>query len=99
MSVLGILCNQDAEMSRQYFLLVRLIHNALVGGRISKMFDLGGIDMLDYRIPADLLYNAGNSVVTNSEVWMRARGLETIATTTKTLVERERIDHRGDLCA
>ncbi|MCE2509122.1 MAG: phosphate uptake regulator PhoU [Nitrosopumilaceae archaeon] len=61
-SALGTLRNRDAEVNRQYFLLVRLIRSALVDGRISHAFDLEGVDVLDYRVAANLLENAGDSI-------------------------------------
>ena len=63
LSALGTLRNRDAEVNRQYFLLVRLIRSALVDGRISHAFDLEGVDVLDYRVAANLLENAGDSIV------------------------------------
>ena len=54
--------NRDVEVNRQYFLLVRLIRSALVNRRLVNMFNLENIDVLDYRIAANLLENAGDSV-------------------------------------
>ena len=74
LSALGTLRNRDAEVNRQYFLLVRLIRSALVDGRISHAFDLEGVDVLDYRVAANLLENAGDSIVSLGAA-MRDSGL------------------------
>ena len=105
LGVLGTLRNRDAEVNRQYFLLVRLIRSALVDGRISQAFDLEGVDVLDYRVAANLLENAGDSIVALGAAiggldlpaerlrgaCGAARGLEKAATTAvRALVERDR---------
>ena len=55
--------NRDVEVNRQYFLLVRLIRSTLVDRRLANVFNLENIDVLDYRIAANLLENAGDSIV------------------------------------
>lgn len=55
--------NRDVEVNRQYFLLVRLIRSTLVDKRLATTFNLENIDILDYRVAANLLENAGDSVV------------------------------------
>lgn len=55
--------NRDIEVNRQYFLLVRLIRSSLADRRLAGAFNLGNIDILDYRVAANLLENAGDSVV------------------------------------
>lgn len=55
--------NRDIEVNRQYFLLVRLIRSTLADRRLAGAFNLGSIDILDYRVAANLLENAGDSVV------------------------------------
>ncbi len=59
--------NRDVEVNRQYFLLVRLIRSALVNRRLASAFNLENIDVLDYRVAANLLENAGDSVVELSD--------------------------------
>lgn len=73
-SALDTLQNRDAEVNRQYFLLVRLMRSALVDGRISNTFDLEGVDILDYRVAANLLENAGDSIA-DTAVLVRDSGL------------------------
>ena len=105
LSALGTLRNRDAEVNRQYFLLVRLIRSALVDGRISRAFDLEGVDVLDYRIAANVLENAGDSIVALGTAMVQseiptgqlrearvvARGVEEFAVlAVKALVERDR---------
>ena len=62
-SNLQTLSNRDVEVNRQYFLLVRLIRSALVDQRLANVFNLENIDVLDYRVAANLLENAGDSIV------------------------------------
>ena len=54
---------RDVEVNRQYFLLVRLIRSILVDKRLANAFNLENIDVLDYRVAANLLENAGDSIV------------------------------------
>lgn len=60
---LKTLSNRDVEVNRQYFLLVRLIRSTLVDIRLSSIFNLENIDVLDYRIAANILENAGDTIV------------------------------------
>ena len=62
-SNLQTLSNRDVEVNRQYFLLVRLIRSTLVNRRLSSVFNLENIDILDYRVAANILENAGDSIV------------------------------------
>lgn len=62
-SNLQTLSNRDVEVNRQYFLLVRLIRSTLVDKRLSNAFNLENIDVLDYRVAANILENAGDSIV------------------------------------
>ncbi|MDH3191994.1 MAG: phosphate uptake regulator PhoU [Nitrosopumilus sp.] len=62
-SNLQTLSNRDVEVNRQYFLLVRLIRSALVDRRLANVFNLENIDVLDYRVAANLLENAGDTIV------------------------------------
>jgi phosphate uptake regulator len=62
-SNLQTLSNRDVEVNRQYFLLVRLIRSTLVDKRLANAFNLENIDIIDYRVAANLLENAGDSIV------------------------------------
>jgi len=62
-SNLQTLSKRDVEVNRQYFLLVRLIRSALVDKKLANAFNLENIDVLDYRVAANLLENAGDSIV------------------------------------
>ena len=61
-SNLQTLSKRDVEVNRQYFLLVRLIRSTLVDKRLANVFNLENIDILDYRIAANLLENAGDTI-------------------------------------
>ncbi len=62
-SNLQTLSNRDIEVNRQYFLLVRLIRSTMVDRRLANAFNLENIDVLDYRLAANLLETAGDTVV------------------------------------
>jgi len=62
-SNLQSLSKRDVEVNRQYFLLVRLIRSTLVDKRLANVFNLENIDVLDYRVAANVLENAGDSIV------------------------------------
>ena len=62
-SNLQTLSKRDVEVNRQYFLLVRLIRSTLVDKRLANAFNLENIDVLDYRVAANVLENAGDSIV------------------------------------
>lgn len=62
-SNLQTLAKRDVEVNRQYFLLVRLIRSTLVDKKLANTFNLENIDVLDYRIAANLLENAGDTIV------------------------------------
>jgi phosphate uptake regulator len=66
-SNLQTLSNRDVEVNRQYFLLVRLIRSTLVDKRLANVFNLENIDVLDYRVAANLLENAGDTIVELSD--------------------------------
>ncbi|WP_428325199.1 PhoU domain-containing protein [Nitrosopumilus sp.] len=66
-SNLQTLSKRDVEVNRQYFLLVRLIRSTLVDKRLANAFNLENIDVLDYRVAANLLENAGDSIVELSD--------------------------------
>jgi phosphate uptake regulator len=57
------LSNRDVEVNRQYFLLVRLIRSTMIDVRLAGAFSLENIDVLDYRVAANLLENAGDTIV------------------------------------
>ena len=57
------LSNRDIEVNRQYFLLVRLIRSTMIDVRLAGAFSLENIDILDYRVAANLLENAGDTIV------------------------------------
>lgn len=62
-SNLQTLSKRDVEVNRQYFLLVRLIRSTLIDKRLANAFNLENIDILDYRVAANLLENAGDAIV------------------------------------
>ena len=62
-SNLQTLSKRDVEVNRQYFLLVRLLRSTLVDKRLANIFNLENIDVLDYRVAANLLENAGDTIV------------------------------------
>lgn len=62
-STLQTLSSRDVEVNRQYFLLVRLIRSTLIDKRLANAFNLENIDILDYRVAANLLENAGDAIV------------------------------------
>jgi len=57
------LSNRDVEVNRQYFLLVRLIRSTMIDVRLAGRFSLANIDILDYRVAANILENAGDIIV------------------------------------
>ncbi len=57
------LSNRDVEVNRQYFLLVRLIRSTMIDVRLAGAFSLENIDILDYRVAANILENAGDTIV------------------------------------
>ena len=64
--------NRDAEINRQYFLLVRLIRSTIMDTRLAGIFNLENIDILDYRIAANTLEIAGDTVVELAQSLMRS---------------------------
>ena len=69
---LETIANRDAEINRQYFLLVRLIRSTIMDTRLAGIFNLENIDILDYRIAANTLEIAGDTVVELSESLMKS---------------------------
>src|SRR5207237_5681964 len=62
-TVLLTMVNRDDEIDRQYFLLVRLIRSTMVDKKLANALNLENIDILDYRIAANLLETAGDTIV------------------------------------
>jgi phosphate uptake regulator len=62
-SALKIIARRDREVNRQYFLLVRFIRSALLNSSLAEMANLSSIDILDYRLAANLLEESGDSIV------------------------------------
>lgn len=62
-SGLAALPNRDLEVNRQYFLLVRLTRSASLGAGLAGMPDMESIDILDYRVAANLLENGADQIV------------------------------------
>lgn len=62
-SALEALPNRDLEVNRQYFLLVRLTRSASLGAGLAGMPDMENIDILDYRVAANLLENGADQIV------------------------------------
>jgi phosphate uptake regulator len=62
-SVLQTIPSRDDEIDRQYFLLVRLIRSAMVDKKLAAALNLGNIDILDYRLAANLLETAGDTIL------------------------------------
>ena len=69
---LETVANRDAEINRQYFLLVRLIRSTIMDSRLAMIFNLENIDILDYRIAANTLEIAGDTVVELSQSLMKS---------------------------
>jgi phosphate uptake regulator len=66
-SNLKTLASRDNEVNRQYFLLVRLIRSTMIDKRLASVFNLENIDVLDYRIAANLLEGVGDTIVELAE--------------------------------
>jgi len=62
-SALQAIPNRDDEIDRQYFLLVRLIRSTLIDKKLANALNLENIDILDYRIAANLIETAGDTIV------------------------------------
>lgn len=62
-TILKIIARRDDEVDRQYFLLVRLIRSAMMDQKLASRLDLSNIDILDYRIAANLFEGAGDAAV------------------------------------
>ncbi|MGI0049706.1 MAG: PhoU domain-containing protein, partial [Nitrososphaera sp.] len=62
-SIRRMISGRDDEVDRQYFLLVRLIRSAMMDQKLAGKLNLSNIDILDYRIAANLLESAGDYIV------------------------------------
>jgi phosphate uptake regulator len=62
-SICKVISGRDDEVDRQYFLLVRLIRSAMMDQKLAGKLNLSNIDILDYRIAANLLESAGDYIV------------------------------------
>jgi phosphate uptake regulator len=62
-SIRKVISGRDDEVDRQYFLLVRLIRSAMMDEKLAGKLNLSNIDILDYRIAANLLESAGDYIV------------------------------------
>jgi phosphate uptake regulator len=62
-SNLQTLSHRDDEVDRQYFLLVRLIRSTISDKRLATAFHLENIDVLDYRIAANILETTSDTLV------------------------------------
>ncbi|MFQ5968977.1 MAG: PhoU domain-containing protein [Nitrososphaerales archaeon] len=62
-NLLKIIARRDDEVDRQYFLLVRLIRSTMMDQKLASKLTLTNIDILDYRIAANLLESAGDATV------------------------------------
>jgi len=62
-SIRRVISGRDDEVDRQYFLLVRLIRSAMMDQKLAGKLNLSNIDILDYRIAANLLESAGDYIV------------------------------------
>jgi phosphate uptake regulator len=62
-SIRKVIIGRDDEVDRQYFLLVRLIRSAMMDQKLAGKLNLSNIDILDYRIAANLLESAGDYIV------------------------------------
>jgi phosphate uptake regulator len=62
-SIRRVISSRDDEVDRQYFLLVRLIRSAMMDQKLAAKLNLSNIDILDFRIAANHLESAGDSIV------------------------------------
>lgn len=62
-SNLQTLHSRDLEVNRQYFLSVRLIRNAIADKNLADAFNLENVDVVDYRIAANILEGTGDTIV------------------------------------
>jgi hypothetical protein len=79
-SIRKVISGRDDEVDRQYFLLVRLIRSAMMDRKLASKLNLSNIDILDYRISANLLESAGDYIVdlTNAIDLWRVKAIDEI---------------------
>ena len=76
---LASVVDRDSEINRQYFLLVRLIRSAIVDKRLAATFNLVDMDILDYRLAANIIENAGDTIVDITNTISKSMAFKTIA--------------------
>ena len=76
---LASVADRDSEINRQYFLLVRLIRSAIVDKRLAAIFNLGDMDILDYRLAANIIENAGDTIVSITDTIAKSTAFKTMA--------------------
>jgi len=72
---LASVVDRDSEINRQYFLLVRLIRSAIVDKRLAAIFNLADMDILDYRLAANIIENAGDTIVSITDTVAKSMAL------------------------
>ncbi len=72
-STLRIVSIRDEEVNRQYFLLVRFIRSALLDPILAERVNLSSIDILDYRIAANLFEVVGDSIVELANIILNSK--------------------------
>ena len=76
---LASVVDRDSEINRQYFLLVRLIRSAIVDKRLAATFNLADMDILDYRLAANIIENAGDTIVSITDTIAKSMAFKTMA--------------------
>ena len=76
---LASVVDRDSEINRQYFLLVRLIRSAIVDKRLAATFNLVDMDILDYRLAANIIENAGDTIVDITNTISKSMAFKTMA--------------------
>ena len=76
---LASVIDRDSEINRQYFLLVRLIRSAIVDKRLASTFNLVDTDILDYRLAANIIENAGDTIVSITDTIAKSMAFKTMA--------------------
>jgi len=76
---LASVVDRDSEINRQYFLLVRLIRSAIVDQRLATTFNLVDMDILDYRLAANIIDNAGDTIVSITDTIAKSMAFKTMS--------------------
>jgi len=76
---LASVIDRDSEINRQYFLLVRLIRSAIVDKRLAAIFNLSDMDILDYRLAANIIENAGDTIVSITDTIAKSKAFKTLS--------------------